>query len=327
MRGRGNRVSRLIDKRNYLLAGAAMLAISSAPSAAETIPVVPLDVLKKAPVITPSPKSHEKAAPASKGKGGTGNAKRSRPASASLVNSLERSFLIVKEGQNVLIPVAQGHINRLIVPFENPKVVTTSSATIQTDGHVVYVATRTNVPVTMFITPEDAERPAISVSLIPKRIPPREIELRLSASEATFLPASKSRAEKWERSMPYIEVIKEAMKRLAQGRVPDGYSLSKIPKTAPTPLCHQDGIKFSFHPGQVANGSKLRIYVGTALNVSNQVIELKERSCGNWGVAGVAAWPRVWLKPGEKTEVYVAMRNGIWIKKTSKMRQRKLLVE
>ena len=318
---------KLIHKKGRLSIGALWMIMALSAPAAETIPVVPLDVLKKAPPVLPAANKETDASKRqSKPAADTGQALKASD-DASVVNSLNRSFLVVKEGRNVLIPVALGHINRLIVPFENPKVVTTSSANIQADGHVIYVATRTKVPVTMFITPEDAERPAISVSLIPKRIPPREIELRLDSPQATLLPASKAKAEKWERSMPYIEVIKEALKMLAQGRVPDGYSLSNLPENAASPFCHQDGLRFSFHPGQVANGSKLRIYIGTAQNITNRVVEFKERSCGNWGVAGVAAWPRVWLEPGQKTEVYVAIRNGVWVKRVPRMRQRKLLVD
>ena len=47
----------------------------------------------------------------------------------------------IKPGINELMPIAVGHLNRLVTPFDNPVVTTTSQATTSTKGKIVYVAT------------------------------------------------------------------------------------------------------------------------------------------------------------------------------------------
>jgi hypothetical protein len=42
---------------------------------------------------------------------------------------------------NELIPIAVGHLNRLVTPFDNPMVTTTSQATTSSKGKIVCVAT------------------------------------------------------------------------------------------------------------------------------------------------------------------------------------------
>jgi hypothetical protein len=70
-------------------------------------------------------------------------------------------------------------LNRLVTPFDNPVVTTTSQATTSTKGKIVYVATADETPVTLYITPGANQDIALSLTLIPKRIPAREIHLSL----------------------------------------------------------------------------------------------------------------------------------------------------
>ena len=66
-----------------------------------------------------------------------------------------------------------------MTPFDNPVVTTTSQATTSTKGKIVYVATPDETPVTLYITSGDNQDIALSLTLIPKRIPAREIHLGL----------------------------------------------------------------------------------------------------------------------------------------------------
>jgi conjugal transfer pilus assembly protein TraK len=66
---------------------------------------------------------------------------------------------------------------------------------------------------------------------------------------------------------------------------------------------------------QVLEGGRLRVLAGRVRNRGKERIELQERTCSaetgaesGAVVAAVAAWPRVWLAPGEETELYVALR-------------------
>lgn len=293
-----------------VLAGIIVAVNAGIASADNAIPIIPFDVLKKKDDVEKSDKAEVSkkkesghAAPAPHAK------KRDE---MQLVDASRKRTIEVEEGRNELITIALGHINRIEVPFENPKIVTTSTASIQVDGRVIYVSTRAKIPVTMFVTPPDAEHPSISLSLIPKRIPPRSVVLKFSdASKVPLLPASMDKAEKWEQQ-PYIDLIKKSFRALAKNRVPDGYSLSRVSEGMAVPDCRQPGLRFDFSNAEIVSGSRLRIYIGVAQNDSSHPVEFKERSCATWGVAGVAAWPRVFLKPGEKTEVYVAVKSQAW---------------
>ena len=76
-------------------------------------------------------------------------------------------------GVNQLVPVALGHLNRIVTPFAQPRVNTTSQASTEVRDHVIYVAPSEPVPVTLFITEADSEQQALSLTLVPKRIPAR----------------------------------------------------------------------------------------------------------------------------------------------------------
>ena len=96
---------------------------------------------------------------------------------AESATSIGPQHIAVKPGINELMPIAVGHLNRLVTPFEHPVVTTTSQATTSTKGKIVYVATADETPVTLYITPGDNQDIALSLTLIPKRIPAREIHL------------------------------------------------------------------------------------------------------------------------------------------------------
>ena len=93
------------------------------------------------------------------------------------------SSISVEFGKNIMIPVALGFTNRFVTPFADPVVVSTSLSMAGQNGtgevlirnNTVYVSTTKDYPVTMFITQRDSEQYAISLTLLPRRIPPREI--------------------------------------------------------------------------------------------------------------------------------------------------------
>ncbi len=91
-------------------------------------------------------------------------------------------------GVNQIIPIAVGHPNRIVTPFSNPEIVSTSLTGATDNGqcgevcikeNVVYVATDKQYPVTMFITEKGSEAQALSLTMVPRRIPPREVFLKL----------------------------------------------------------------------------------------------------------------------------------------------------
>jgi conjugal transfer pilus assembly protein TraK len=242
------------------------------------------------------------------------------PVDASVLNpppqqaatSVAPQTLQVKPGINELMPIAVGHLNRLVTPFDNPVVTTTSQATTSTQGKIVYVATADETPVTLYITPGDNQDIALSLTLIPKRIPAREIHLSLD--QETY-----KRLTQWQRQtkdssdkpanqeQDYITTLKQLFRDLGLQKTPIGFSL-RDPSQTEQIQCHQDRVRI--RTGQLLEGQELLIFVGVARNTGVIPIEFNERACASTQdeVLAVAAWPKVVLGPDESTELYVAVR-------------------
>lgn len=139
-----------------------------------------------------------------------------------------RQDVVVASGTNTLIPISRGQINRLVTPFDNPHIQTVSEAEISTSGNVIYVTTQDEKPVTMFVTPEDDESVAISLTLLPQGVPPIQANLILAKNVqglASGMPITSStnysgQARKWERSQPYMDTLRSLMREMALGKLP-----------------------------------------------------------------------------------------------------------
>lgn len=218
--------------------------------------------------------------------------------------------LKVEPGVNEIIPVALGHLNRIVTPFAEPELRTTSDADTTIRGSVIYVAPKSELPVTFFVTPKGEESVALSLTLAPRQIPPREIRLAIAGKWMAKTAIPSPDAGKWEKEHPYVNVITAALRDSALGMLPQGYSLRPLTGGV-VPRCvapAASAVAYSFERGQLIQGSSLRILVGVVTNTGAEHVELQEQWCSDTGVAAVAYWPRVVLAPGERSEVYVAMR-------------------
>lgn len=217
---------------------------------------------------------------------------------------LDKTVTLVP-GVNEVISIAKGHLNRIVTPFEAPVVHTTSTAKISTEGNVLYVASQSESPSTLYVSPKGQRDLALSITLLPRAIPPREVRLAMEGDSA-LVYASSSRAGEWEREQPYVETLKSAVRHLALGEVPPGYGLRAWSADDMAMACAQPGIRVE--PRQVLPGSDLILMAGVATNTSTSRIEINEASCRRDGVLAVAAWPEASLAAGESTEIYVVTR-------------------
>ena len=288
------------------LALAVTLATSTAAMAQDAIPVVPASVMKTA---------NEQARKVALVTGSQERAGRTNQMRGAAIS--EEAVLTMTPGVNQIIPVAIGHPNRIVTPFGNPEVVSTSLSGGQKEGecgevcikdNVVYVATDKEHPVTMFITEKGSETQALSLTMVPRKIPPREVFLKMDGQSIAGGLYSSPKAEKWEKSQPYVETIRTVFRKLALGEIPQGYTMTEVPDTVAPPVCDQPGIEASFREGQMVIGHSLSVFVGVAENVSGNAIEFQEATCGDWDVAAVTTWPHKVLEPGQKTEVYIARK-------------------
>ncbi|MEZ5933220.1 MAG: type-F conjugative transfer system secretin TraK [Alphaproteobacteria bacterium] len=218
--------------------------------------------------------------------------------------------ITVEPGVNEIIQIAEGHPNRIVTPFKAPRVVTTAAASVETSDNVIYVAPTGPALITMFLTETGDESVSISLTLQPKKIPPRE--LRLDLPPGVFLPDNgegDSLAKRRGRSdsdRAYVARAGEVFDQLAQGRVPDDLAFSEQ-APPPYPLCTvENGYEVSFAEGQYLLGQNQEVYVGVVRNSGPAVASFQEPWCYSEGVIAVALWPRATLQPGEFAEIYLA---------------------
>lgn len=242
------------------------------------------------------------------------------------LKSDNRSKIEVLPGVNEIVQVAVNHLNRIVTPYPNPDVRTTSAITQEIHDNVVYIGTSEESPVTLYITEEGAEQQAISLTLIPRKVPPREITLTMAGSlEDNSLMAFQTKvAQKWETSNSYVQGIYKSMATLAVGEVPSGYKLTNKP-VGRLPDCRQAGLSFDFTSDpQSALGHHLIYHIGIMTNISPRPIEFKEELCGDWDIAGAGSFPLLVLNPGQSSEVFVAEKRNY--KRSIKKSRRSLLV-
>jgi conjugal transfer pilus assembly protein TraK len=217
--------------------------------------------------------------------------------------------ITVNSGQNHVIGVAFSHLNRILTPFPNPVVKTTSLATTSVEGSIVYVATNLPEPIGLFIHDETSPNVAISLTLVPAEIPPISTRVQIRDYTPDAMPVVRSQpslATAFEQEHTYLDALKAIMRDLATGKVPDGYGLAPLGgHFAGMPECAIPGIHVV--PLQLLTGTSLQVVVGKALNTSTSVAEVREDACRGKGLRAVAAWPRTTLQAGEATELYLVI--------------------
>jgi|GEM_PF-598447 len=218
--------------------------------------------------------------------------------------SYDKRSIKVESGVNEIVKVAQGHLNRIVTPFQHPQVRTTASnANTQVSGAVVYVAPSTSAPVTLYVTEKGDESVAVSLTLVPRRVPPRSFSVDVGGG---YNPVAPAKAKNWERPSDYQQSITNVLRAVALGKIPPGYSMAEKPKSDP-PYCYQKGLSFDFR--QTLLGHDFEVAVGKITNNTGYRVEFSENSClYERRVAAVSAWPNIVLQPGESSEVYTVLR-------------------
>ena len=248
-----------------------------------------------------------------------------RPGSGMMRSALELGprNVTVTPGTTVLIEIAIGHLNRIVTPFAAPVVHTVSPASTQVDGRVVYVATDSEEPVALYVSDGQGSPVALSLTLAPRYVPPREIRLSVPGYSRTTaaapsgtegsgsaLPALANVSEAYaqERSHPYVAGIVDLLRAMAQGRLPPGYQVKK--GSGPAKVRCAEGLKL--RKTQLTEGPAASVVTAAVANTSAGPVTLDQYACDidNGIVAAVAAWPRNVLAPGQESEVYLVLAQG-----------------
>lgn len=212
-------------------------------------------------------------------------------------------------GQNYVFGIATAHLNRIITPFADPMIKTTSMASISTDKGIIYVSTQMREPIAMFVHDSVDPEIAISLTLMPSDIPPVSTTLEIKGyakAQRYGVPRVPEAAQSFESSDDYVATLSTIMSDLALQRLPEGYGLMPIQGyPALMPECRWPGVDVA--PKQMLSGTAFTVFVALARNVGSREIALDEAACAEGHVRAVSTWPRSSIAPGEETEVYVVV--------------------
>ena len=235
------------------------------------------------------------------------------PGSTSPAPSSTDHNITVGAGKNQIIEVARFHLNRLVTPIQNPVIRTTSTAQVDIQSDVIYVAAVDDQPIALYITGEGNEDLAIVLTLIPRAIPPREVRLSFSGEEAFAIgpasPQPRPEAQSWEQRQPYVNTIMGLLRSAAGGDVPPGYRLRRHTVKDPAVFCSDPFLQVE--PVQILEGHALSLTVSAVKNISQSDITINELQCHLPGVAAVSAYPTPFLRPGQSAELYVVNRKYV----------------
>jgi conjugal transfer pilus assembly protein TraK len=222
------------------------------------------------------------------------------------IDEQKQVVITVKAGVTELVEVSQNYLNRIITPFDNPKVVSASPMEFRKEGNTIYIQPGQTAPVGLYVLPQNTSEDgrAISLALIPKKVPPKTIKLTWTSDNPQVgLSVASKKAEKWEVSSSYEDTLLNLNEMLAKGTVPPGYSIREADQSY---VCDFSGLKATV--GQVLNGAKFSVLVLKATNVSNNGFTIAEESCFEEGVVAIATWPKTYLAPGDSTEMYITKK-------------------
>lgn len=259
-----------------------------------------------APVSDAFTKSKKKSVVLDKGQEPTTKTKKSQRADVAFQSSVT---IKLKPGRMENAAIARDKLNPIITPYANPKVLTVDTFESKIDGSVVYVSTSTDIPISMFIS--DADSPdsgALSLQLMPQELEsPVEIRIEAPPSKVHGLEASSLKGDAlFRHDSPYVTDIKAIMQSLGKQQIPQGFTMDTVQDLNLAFVCHDANL--TFIPGQLLSGHDSRILVMVAQNNGLTPSVFEETRCAGENVMAVAAWPKVRLEPGEKTEIFILMR-------------------
>lgn len=212
-----------------------------------------------------------------------------------------------KPGKTESVIIAKGKLNRIVTPYAEPKVLTVDNVETKIDGSAIYIASDSETPVSMFISDTESGS-AASLQLAPKElIAPVEIRIEGDATKAGQEVGSSKTDKLFRQDDPYISEIKSAMQNLGKQQIPQGFTLEEITEELRgRSFCHDPSL--TYWPGQLLSGHDSRIVILIGQNSGNSTVNFEEVYCASEDTMAVAAWPKVRLEPGEKTEIYLLQR-------------------
>jgi len=220
------------------------------------------------------------------------------------------AVVTVQPGVTNIFPVSLGHVNRIATPFHKAGVRTEASSGVDVSQNVIYVTPTSDTPISLFVTEDGDETTVLSITLVPRLIPPVVLTLQLPPDPGSTAPAPSDNlvAANFERSEPYVDVLRDLLRGLAVNTIPPGYDLEQNSDMADAPRCAASPMPVDFSHGQKIVGSGIEVDIGVVKNTASTPLEFNESWCNAAGVMAVALNPTPVIEPGASEEIYVAER-------------------
>ena len=134
-----------------------------------------------------------------------------------------------KPGRTESVVIAKGKLNRIVTPYADPKVLTVDNVETKIDGSVVYIATDSEMPVSLFVSDTESGS-ATSLQLLPRDMGmPVEIRIEQDPIRANGTEAASSRTDTFTRQdSPYVAEIKSIMQSMGKQQIPQGFTLEEV---------------------------------------------------------------------------------------------------
>lgn len=212
---------------------------------------------------------------------------------------LDDNVIRVTSNRTHLVNVSATMTNRIATPFETPKaIVAEDVATVERVGQSLYVATTSEPgPIALYVTGANANDPVVSLTLIPKSMPPQTIVLQLDGIQGSTDSGASRRDD--ARSGAYSERIVAVFRSMALGKIPQGFTQGLLPK-ASVSLGGITAYPISRYSGPGYDAFRYRIETA-----SPEAMEMEESAFWSKGVRAVAFFPSAVVAKGRPTEVFV----------------------
>jgi hypothetical protein len=223
----------------------------------------------------------------------------------------------VDSGENRILTVSKGQLNRIITPFSNPVIMDSSKeneSTLFAVDNVIFFGSNSNRPIGIYVSPDGDPSVALSLTLSnDPQVGPQEYTIELNdyveINDDVEAPSEVAldKANEFERVAvtQYIDWIKAFGLDLALGNIPPGYSMA-TPNSSM--YCSMKNIEIK--PMQIIKGADYYVEVFKASNNTTTSQVILDQSCHSKNVKFVMPWPTHLLEPGDAVELFVVKQEA-----------------
>lgn len=199
----------------------------------------------------------------------------------------------VGSDRNELVYISLSQLNKIATPFESPKVIDSTNATLKTVGQDIYIQPSSDAPLTIYIS-DGGVGQSVGLTLVPKtNIPAQSIVIEPESSKAAKIDSDDTAPS------DYSSRLTSIIKQLALEKTPNGFTKSRLPTSSAVngQLIIEPQFKYA--------GTSYDVFTYKVKSISSSPLEMKEESFYTKEVRAVAFFPLAMLQRDEETSVFV----------------------